>query len=78
MNEINDFFEFIGCICFVFCEKSCVLKLSMDFFVIICENEVVIVEVVFCEGYIKFRNIECNGWKVVIIGVGFVGLVVVN
>lgn len=38
----------------------------------------VTVEVVPCEGHTKFWNTECNGWKAVTTGVGFVGSVVVN
>ena len=39
LNETNDFPEFTGRICPALCEKSCVLKLSMDSPVTIRENE---------------------------------------
>ena len=68
MNETNDFPEFTGRICPALCEKSCVLKLSMDSPVTTRENEAAIAETAFREGYIKPRNIERNGRKVAIIG----------
>lgn len=50
MNETNDFPEFTGRICPALCEKSCVLKLSMDSPVTIRENEAAIAEAAFREG----------------------------
>jgi len=73
LNETNDFPEFTGRICPALCEKSCVLKLSMDSPVTIRENEAAIAEAAFREGYIKPRNIERNGRKVAIIGAGPAG-----
>ncbi len=78
LNETNDFPEFTGRICPALCEKSCVLKLSMDSPVTIRENEVAIAEAAFREGYIKPRNIERNGRKVAVIGAGPAGLAAAN
>ena len=78
LNETNDFPEFTGRICPALCEKSCVLKLSMDSPVTIRENEAAIAEAAFREGYIKPRNIERNGRKVAIIGAGPAGLAAAN
>ena len=78
MNETNDFPEFTGRICPALCEKSCVLKLSMDSPVTIRENEAAIAEAAFREGYISPRHIERNGRKVAIIGAGPAGLAAAN
>ena len=78
LNETNDFPEFTGRICPALCEKSCVLKLSMDSPVTIRENEAAIAEAAFREGYIKPRNIERNGRKVAVIGAGPAGLAAAN
>ncbi len=78
LNETNDFPEFTGRICPALCEKSCVLKLSMDSPVTTRENEAAIAETAFREGYIKPRNIERNGRKVAIIGAGPAGLAAAN
>ena len=78
LNETNDFPEFTGRICPALCEKSCVLKLSMDSPVTTRENEAAIAETAFREGYIKPRNIERNGRKVAVIGAGPAGLAAAN
>ena len=78
LNETNDFPEFTGRICPALCEKSCVLKLSMDSPVTIRENEAAIAEAAFREGYISPRHIERNGRKVAIIGAGPAGLAAAN
>ena len=78
LNSTNNFPEFTGRICPALCEKSCVLKLSMDSPVTIRENEAAIAEAAFREGYIKPRNIERNGRKVAIIGAGPAGLAAAN
>ena len=78
LNETNDFPEFTGRICPALCEKSCVLKLSMDSPVTIRENEAAIAEAAFREGYISPRHIERNGRKVAIIGAGPAGLATAN
>ena len=78
LNETNDFPEFTGRICPALCEKSCVLKLSMDSPVTIRENEAAIAEAAFREGYIKPRHIKRNGRKVAVIGAGPAGLAAAN
>ena len=78
LNETNDFPEFTGRISSRLCEKSCVLKLSMDSPVTIRENEAAIAEAAFREGYISPRHIERNGRKVAIIGAGPAGLATAN
>ncbi len=74
----NDFPEFTGRICPALCEKSCVLKLSLDAPVTIRENEAAIVEAAFHEGYVKPRAIERNGKKVAVVGSGPAGLAAAN
>lgn len=74
LNETNDFPEFTGRICPALCEKSCVLKLSCDAPVTICENEAAIAEAAFREGYIVPVRPERNGWKIAVIGAGPAGL----
>ena len=70
----NDFPEFTGRICPALCEKSCVLKLSMEAPVTIRENEKAIIEAAFREGYISPCNYQRNGKKVAVIGSGPAGL----
>ena len=74
----NDFPEFTGRICAALCEKSCVLKLSMEAPVTIRENEKAIIEAAFREGYISPCNYQRNGKKVAVIGSGPAGLTVAN
>ena len=74
----NDFPEFTGRICPALCEKSCVLKLSMEAPVTIRENEKAIIEAAFREGYISPCNYQRNGKKVAVIGSGPAGLTVAN
>lgn len=75
---INNFFEFIGCVCFVFCEGVCVFGINEDF-VGIKFIECVIIDRGFEKGWMVFNFFEvCIGKKVVIIGFGFVGFVVVD
>ena len=74
----NDFPEFTGRICPALCEKSCVLKLSMEASVTIRENEKAIIEAAFREGYISPCNYQRNGKKVAVIGSGPAGLTVAN
>ena len=47
LSRTNDFPEFTGRICPALCEKSCVLKLSMDAPVTIREDEAAVIEAVF-------------------------------
>ena len=81
-NEIltgtNDFPEFTGRICPALCEKSCVLKLSMDAPVTIREDEAAIIEAAFREGYVQPRQYERNGKSVAVIGSGPAGLAAAN
>lgn len=75
---INNFFEFIGCICFVLCEVVCMLNISEDL-VGIKFIEFVIIECGWQEGWVRFMFVEVKiGKKVVVVGFGFVGLVVVQ
>lgn len=75
---INNFFEFIGWICFVFCEEVCMLNLE-DILVNIKSVEQVIVDKGFEEGWIVFELFVIKiGKVVVIIGFGLVGMVVVQ
>ena len=74
LTQTNDFPEFTGRICPALCEKSCVLKLSIDSPVTIRENEAAIAEAAFREGYVRPVQPERNGWKVAIIGAGPAGL----
>lgn len=74
----NDFPEFTGRICPALCEKSCVLKLSMDAPVTIREDECSIIEMAYEEGFIKPRTFKRNGKKVGIVGSGPAGLAAAN
>ena len=78
LSRTNDFPEFTGRICPALCEKSCVLKLTMDAPVTIREDEAAVVEAAFREGYIRPRRYERNGKKVAVIGSGPAGLAVAN
>lgn len=78
LSQTNDFPEFTGRICPALCEKSCVLKLSMDAPVTIREDECAVIETAFQEGYVQPRQYERNGKKVAIIGSGPTGLAAAN
>lgn len=78
LSRTNDFPEFTGRICPALCEKSCVLKLSLDAPTTVRENEAAIAEAAFREGYIKVRKIERNGKRVAVIGAGPAGLAAAN
>ena len=74
LSQTNDFPEFTGRVCPALCEKSCVLKLSMDEPVTIRENEAAIAEAAYREGYITPVTPVRNGKKVAVIGCGPSGL----
>ena len=74
----NDFPEFTGRICLALCEKSCVLKLSMDAPVTIREDEAAVIETAFREGFVKPQTYARNGRKVAVIGSGPAGLAAAN
>ena len=78
LNQTNDFPEFTGRICPALCEKSCVLKLSIDSPVTIRDNEGAIAETAFREGYVKPQTYARNGKKVAVIGAGPAGLALAN
>ena len=78
LSNTNDFPEFTGRICPALCEKSCVLKLSIDSPVTIREDEAAIIEAAFREGYIIPNKYERNGKKVAVIGSGPAGLAAAN
>lgn len=78
LTATNDFPEFTGRICPALCEKSCVLKLSMNAPVTIREDECSVIEAAFREGYVQPRKFERNGKKVAVIGSGPAGLAVAN
>ena len=78
LSQTNDFPEFTGRICPALCEKSCVLKLSIDSPVTIRENEGAIAETAFREGYVKPQTYARNGKKVAVIGAGPAGLALAN
>lgn len=78
LTGTNDFPEFTGRICPALCEKSCVLKLSMDAPVTIREDEAAIIEAAFREGYVQPRQYEQNGKSVAVIGSGPAGLAAAN
>lgn len=78
LSQTNDFPEFTGRICPALCEKSCVLKLSMDAHVTIREDECAVIETAFQEGYVQPRQYERNGKKVAVIGSGPTGLAAAN
>ena len=78
LTATNDFREFTGRICPALCEKSCVLKLSMNAPVTIREDECSVIEAAFREGYVQPRKFERNGKKVAVIGSGPAGLAAAN
>lgn len=78
LTATNDFPEFTGRICPALCEKSCVLKLSMNAPVSIREDECSVIEAAFREGYVQPRKFERNGKKVTVIGSGPAGLAAAN
>ena len=78
LTATNDFPEFTGRICPALCEKSCVLKLSMNAPVTIREDECSVIEAAFREGYVQPRTFERNGKKVAVIGSGPAGLAAAN
>ena len=78
LSATNDFPEFTGRICPALCEKSCVLKLSIDSPVTIREDEAAVIEAAFREGYIAPKKYERNGKKVAVIGSGPAGLAAAN
>ena len=78
LSITNDFPEFTGRICPALCEKSCVLKLSIDSPVTIREDEAAIIEAAFREGYVIPKKYKRNGRKVAVIGSGPAGLAAAN
>lgn len=78
LSLTNDFPEFTGRICPALCEKSCVLKLTMDAPVTIREDEAAVIEAAFREGYVKPGTYPRNGKKVAVIGSGPAGLAAAN
>lgn len=78
LTATNDFPEFTGRICPALCEKSCVLKLSMNAPVTIREDECSVIEAAFREVYVQPRKFERNGKKVAVIGSGPAGLAAAN
>lgn len=78
LTATNDFPEFTGRICPALCEKSCVLKLSMNAPVTIREDECSVIEAAFREGYVQPRKFERKGKKVAVIGSGPAGLAAAN
>lgn len=78
LSSTNDFPEFTGRICPALCEKSCVLKLSMDAPVTIREDEAAVIEAAFREGFVQPRQYARNGRKVAVIGSGPAGLAAAN
>lgn len=78
LSQTNDFPEFTGRICPALCEKSCVLKLSLNAPVTIREDECSVIETAFNEGYVQARLYERNGRKVAVIGSGPAGLAAAN
>lgn len=78
LSLTNDFPEFTGRICPALCEKSCVLKLTLDAPVTIREDEAAIAETAFREGFVVPMQIERNGKKVAVVGAGPSGLAAAN
>lgn len=78
LTATNDFPEFTGRVCPALCEKSCVLKLTIDAPVTIREDEGAIIEAAFREGLVKPVTPERNGKKVAVIGSGPAGLAAAN
>ena len=73
LSRTNDFPEFTGRICPALCEKSCVLKLSIDSPVTIREDECAIIEAAFREDYVTPKTYARNGKRVAVIGSGPAG-----
>ncbi|MDD6668369.1 MAG: glutamate synthase subunit beta [Candidatus Limisoma sp.] len=78
LTTTNDFPEFTGRICPALCEKSCVLKLTMDAPVTIREDEGAIAEAAFREGYVVPKTYPRKGKRVAVIGSGPAGLAAAN
>ena len=78
LSATNDFPEFTGRICPALCEKSCVLKLSIDSPVTIREDECAIIEAAFREDYVTPKTYARNGKRVAVIGSGPAGLAAAN
>ena len=78
LSKTNDFPEFTGRICPALCEKSCVLKLSMNEAVTIREDECAVIEAAFREGYVVPQEYSRNGKRVAVIGSGPAGLAASN
>jgi glutamate synthase (NADPH/NADH) small chain len=78
LTATNDFPEFTGRICPALCEKSCVLKLSIDAPVTIREDECAVIEAAFREGYVQPQQWARNGKRVAVIGSGPAGLAAAN
>lgn len=78
LTATNDFPEFTGRICPALCEKSCVLKLSIDSPVTIREDECAVIESAFREGYVVPRYYPRVGKSVAVVGSGPAGLAAAN
>ena len=78
LSATNDFPEFTGRVCPALCEKSCVLKLSMDEPVTIREDECAVIENAFREGHVVPATYARNGKKVGVVGSGPAGLAAAN
>ena len=78
LSLTNDFPEFTGRICPALCEKSCVLKLTIDAPVTVREDEAAVIEAAFREGYVKPQEWQRNGRKAAVIGSGPAGLAAAN
>ncbi len=78
LSHTNDFPEFTGRICPALCEKSCVLKLSIDSPVPIREDAAAVLEAAFREGYVNPQQYPRNGKRVAVIGSGPAGLAAAN
>lgn len=78
LTATNDFPEFTGRICPALCEKSCVLKLSIDSPVTIREDECAVIESAFREGYVEPRHYPRVGKSVAVVGSGPAGLAAAN
>ena len=78
LSATNDFPEFTGRVCPALCEKSCVLKLSMDEPVTIREDECAVIENAFREGHVVPATYARNSKKVGVVGSGPAGLAAAN
>ena len=78
LSLTNDFPELTGRICPALCEKSCVLKLTIDAPVTVREDEAAVIEAAFREGYVIPRTWQRNGRKAAVIGSGPAGLAAAN